>query len=183
MALGSLWHMLTLKTLLNQARNIILFRIRYPWVEIGKEVHCKLSARFWSQNKRIILGDRVGIGYDCLFQCDIRIGNDVLIGAYSGFVNSDDHIYNVVGKTIWESGRGDTGEIVIEEDVWIGYGVTVLTPARIGRGSVVAAGSVVVADVPPYSIVGGVPARVLKMRFTPEQIEVHDTMRRSTRHC
>jgi len=54
---------------------------------------------------------------------------------------------------------------VIESDVWLGYGVIVLTGVTVGRGSVVAAGSVVSRDIPPYSIAAGVPARVIGQRF------------------
>ena len=77
---------------------------------------------------------------------------------------------------MWESGRGDQYDIVVEDDVWIGHGAIILTPARIGRGAIVAAGSVVTKDVPPYAIVGGVPAKLLRMRFTPEQIEEHERL-------
>ena len=64
------------------------------------------------------------------------------------------------------------GDIVIMNDVWIGYGCTVLSGVTIGSGSVIAARSVVTKDVPPYSIVGGNPARVLKYRFNPEMIDL-----------
>jgi len=98
----------------------------------------------------------------------------VLIAACCAFLNRDDHRYDIVGKAIWDSGRGDAHKIVIEDDVWIGHGVIVLSNVTIGRGAVIAAGSVVNKDVPPYGIVGGVPAKVLKMRFTPEQIKEHE---------
>jgi len=62
------------------------------------------------------------------------------------------------------------GDIVIGNDVWIGYGVTILSGVTIGDGAIVAANSCVVKDVPPYSIVGGVPAKVIKYRFDDETI-------------
>lgn len=64
--------------------------------------------------------------------------------------------------------------VVIEDDVWTGANVTILKGVTIGRGSVVAAGAVVTKSWPPYSIIGGVPANVLKMRFTPAEIEKHE---------
>lgn len=62
-------------------------------------------------------------------------------------------------------------EILIGNDVWIGNGVTILPGVKIGDGAVIAAGSIVTKDVPSYSIVGGSPARVIKYRFSDEQIE------------
>jgi acetyltransferase-like isoleucine patch superfamily enzyme len=165
-----------LKGFFNQIRNLCLFKIRYPWVKTGNHIHCKIDAYFWSPNKHIILGSYVGIGVRCIFLCDIEIGTKVLIASDVAFLNSDDHRYDIVGKTIWDSGRGDKYSIVVEDDVWIGHGSIILTPARIGRGSVIAAGSVVNQDVPRYAIVAGVPAKVVKMRFTPEQIEEHEAI-------
>jgi virginiamycin A acetyltransferase len=57
------------------------------------------------------------------------------------------------------------GPIIIEDDVWIGFGSTILSGVRIGKGSVIAAGSVVVKDVEPYSVYGGNPAKLIKYRF------------------
>lgn len=163
-----------IKSVLNQLRNFLIFKIRYPWVKIGDHVHCQLSTFFWSPHKHINLGNYVGIGGRCIFLCDIEIGNKVLIAANVAFLNSDDHRYDIVGKTIWDSGRGDKYKIVIEDDVWIGHGSIILTPARIGRGSIIAAGSVVNKDVPRYAIIAGVPAKVIKMRFSEEQIAEHE---------
>jgi serine acetyltransferase len=63
------------------------------------------------------------------------------------------------------------GDIVVGDDVWIGYGATILSGVHIGQGAVVAAGALVAKDVPPYAIVGGVPAKVIKYRFEPALIE------------
>ena len=63
------------------------------------------------------------------------------------------------------------GDIIVEDDVWIGHGATILSGVRIGQGAVVAAGSVVTKDVPPYAIVGGVPAKVIKYRFSQHIID------------
>ena len=66
--------------------------------------------------------------------------------------------------------------MVIEDGCWIGANVTILKGVTIGRGSVVAAGAVVTRSCPPYSIIGGVPARVIKPRFTAEEIEEHESL-------
>lgn len=58
--------------------------------------------------------------------------------------------------------------------MWVGSNVTILKGVTIGRGSVIAAGAVVTKSCPPYSIIGGVPAKVLKARFTPDEIKEHE---------
>ena len=63
------------------------------------------------------------------------------------------------------------GAIVVGSDVWIGINALVMSGVTIGHGAVVAAAAVVTRDVPPYAVVAGVPARVIKYRFSPEQIE------------
>ena len=73
-------------------------------------------------------------------------------------------------KFIESSYAEESYPIIIENDVWIGYRVTILSGIRIGNGAIVAAGSVVTRDVPPYSIVGGVPARIIRYRFNQEII-------------
>jgi acetyltransferase-like isoleucine patch superfamily enzyme len=63
------------------------------------------------------------------------------------------------------------GDVIIGNDVWVGGGVTIMSGVTIGDGAVIAANSHVVKDVPPYAIVGGNPAKVIRYRFSEEQIE------------
>ncbi len=159
---------------LNHLRNILMFKVRYPWVKKGKGIHCQWSTHFLAPHKHVHLGNDVGIGGSCLIQADVEIGNKVMIASSIAFLNRDEHNYDIVGKAMWDSGKAQKSKIVIEDDVWIGHGAILLAPLRIGRGSIVAAGNLVVRDVPPYAIVAGNPAKLIKMRFTPEQIEEHD---------
>ena len=69
-----------------------------------------------------------------------------------------------------ENAKNDVN-IVIDDDVWIGYGATIMSGVHIGQGAVVAAGAVVTKNVPPYAIVGGVPAKLIKYRFSSNMIE------------
>lgn len=64
------------------------------------------------------------------------------------------------------------GPIVIGDDVWIGYGATILSGVTLGKGCVVGARALVCKDVPPYAVVAGVPARIIKYRFSEETISV-----------
>lgn len=67
-------------------------------------------------------------------------------------------------------------DVIIEEDVWCGTNVTILKGVTIGRGSIIAAGAVVTKDIPPYSIAGGIPAKVIKKRMTDEEITIHESL-------
>lgn len=57
------------------------------------------------------------------------------------------------------------GPIIVDDEVWIGQGATILSGVRIGKGAIIATGAVVTKDVPPYAVAGGVPARIIKYRF------------------
>lgn len=111
----------------------------------------------------------------------IHIGRDSLIGEYNvlrgqgGIAIGDrvytaplvqllavNHLYDDPTRPMVEQGISAQG-IVVEDDVWIGAGAIVTDGVRIGRGAVVAAGAVVTQDVPPRAVVGGVPAKVLKV--------------------
>jgi acetyltransferase-like isoleucine patch superfamily enzyme len=162
-----------IKLLFNRFRNVLLFRFRYPWIVHGKNTHCQWNVIFNSPRRQIRMGDNVGIGYHCLFYADATIGNDVLIAPFCCFLNGDEHLYDIPGTTMWNCPNGSRLGIQIEDDVWIGCGAKILGPVTVHEGSIVAAGSVVTQDVAPYSVVGGVPAKHIKMRFSPEQIQVH----------
>ena len=92
----------------------------------------------------------------------VSIGRDVMFGPRV-LVLPENHVFDDPGRTIKSQGVVRSG-VVVEDDCWIGAGATLLAGVRIGRGSVVAAGAVVRSDVAPMSVVGGVPARLLKTR-------------------
>jgi len=92
----------------------------------------------------------------------IQIGNDVLIGPHCAFYSANHGI--APGEFIRTQPLKTRGGIIVEDDVWLGHGVTVLDGVRIGKGAVVGAGAVVTHDIPAGAIAAGVPARVTKMR-------------------
>lgn len=104
----------------------------------------------------------VGYGTDSDRKGEIRIGNDVRIASHVMMIGAN-HRFDDVNKPIAKQGV-ERRPIVIEDDVWIAGRVNIVAGVTVGRGAVVAAGAVVTKDVPPYSVVAGVPARVIKMR-------------------
>lgn len=106
----------------------------------------------------------------------IKIGNYCSIAANVTLISGSDHrIHNISTfpfkiKCLGEAGceAVSKGDIVIGDDVWIGNGAIILSGVTIGQGAVVAAGAVVTKSVPPYAIVGGNPAGILKYRFKKE---------------
>jgi acetyltransferase-like isoleucine patch superfamily enzyme len=103
-----------------------------------------------------------------------------MLASHVGLISRNAHRYDIVGTSMFQSERGDKGEIVIEDDVWIGFGAIIMSGVRIGRGSIIASGSIVPEDVPPYSIYVPAKGRVIRSRFTPEQIERHECGLRRT---
>jgi len=92
----------------------------------------------------------------------VVIGDDVLIGPNVS-INSADHRYADPTTLIRNQGHR-LGSIVIGNDVWIGANVCIVAGVVVGDGAVVGAGAVVTSDVQPYAVVGGIPARLIKMR-------------------
>lgn len=163
-----------LKHFLNFARNLLLFHVRYPWVQYGKNVHVQWSATFTAPNRKVRIGNNVGIGPHCSIMSDTIIGNDVLIAPHVALLSRYPHRTDLVGTSMFQGPRADRGVIVIEEDVWIGFGAIIFSGVRIGRGSVIAAGAVVLKDVPRYSILLPKQEHTLKPRFSPNEVELHE---------
>ena len=111
---------------------------------------------------KLLIGDGVGISGAVLFAMrHIEIGEKVMIGAGAVVYDNDFHPVGAADRRRNDRSKIGVASVVIEPDVWLGARAMVLKGVRIGRGSVVAAGAVVVKDVPPWSIVAGVPARVV----------------------
>lgn len=130
--------------------------------------------------KNIFLGNNVAIGPNSRFLCTLAkivIGDNVMFGPGVTCITGG-HRTDIIGRymisiTNAEKRPEDDRDIVFEGDNWVGANVTILRGVTIGEGAVIAAGAVVTKDVPPYSIVGGVPAKVIKMRFSEEEIAEH----------
>jgi acetyltransferase-like isoleucine patch superfamily enzyme len=114
--------------------------------------------------EHITVGDNVSFNeYDWIDgNGEIIIGNYVSVGPRVSIV-SFEHGHSDIETPIKRQPK-ELGKVVIEDNVWIGAGATILSNVTIGTGSIIAAGAVVRQDVEPYSIVGGVPAVLLKKR-------------------
>jgi len=112
----------------------------------------------------LIIGNNVGFSPNCFIQVrgKVTIGNNVIFGPGVS-IFSETHNFSDIEKFINEQGETRKG-VVIEDGVWIGAGATILDGVIIGSNSIVAAKSLVNKDVPPYSIVGGIPSKIIKIR-------------------
>lgn len=157
---------------LNMCRSWYQLHIKYPWVSCKGFVrimpHCHIIRR------HIEFGNNVQLGRGTWIITDVKIGNDVLIAGNVILSGKNDHTYNLPGMTLWESPRGSDDMTVIGNDVWIGSNSVILAGVTIGNGAIIAAGSVVAKDIPPYEIWGGNPAKKIKDRFASEEIIIHE---------
>lgn len=111
------------------------------------------------------IGNHVGFAQNCFVEVrgNISIGNDCIFASGVSMA-AENHNFSDVENPIRLQGATRKG-ITIEDDCWVGTNAAILDGVTIGKGCVVAAGAVVNKDVPPYSIVGGVPAKILKSRI------------------
>jgi acetyltransferase-like isoleucine patch superfamily enzyme len=127
-------------------------------VEVGRKTYGVLNVRgFGTKNEHLKIGNYVSISDNVYF----LLGGEHPYKTFSTYpfkkmcLNNEDEAIT-------------KGNIIIEDDVWIGFDCLFLSGVKVGQGAVIAAGSVVTKDVEPYSIVGGVPARFIKYRFDKE---------------
>lgn len=129
-------------------------------VSVGKKTYGCLDVQLDNRKNRLRIGSYCSIAEEVRFLVCADHNTDC-VSTFPFRVHCLGHDMEAVSK----------GDIVVDDDVWIGYRSTILSGVHIGQGAVIAAGSVVTKDVPPYAIVGGVPAKVIKYRFAPEIVE------------
>lgn len=130
-------------------------------VDVGKYTYGAIDILSWgSVGEKLVIGSFVSIADNVRF---ILGGNH-----HPEFFSTYPFKTKVIASTKVES--FSKGPIIIEDDVWIGYGSTILSGVTVSRGAIIAANSVVTRDIPPYAFVAGVPARVKKFRFDDETI-------------
>lgn len=131
-------------------------------IQVGKETYGPLNIIDYNpQNgtSKVIIGS----------YCSIAEGVQFMLGG--GHHTDRISTYPFLNRLYGTEESLDKGNIDISDDVWIGKDVTIMSGISVGQGAVIGTGAVVTKDVPPYAIVGGVPARIIKYRFNKEKIE------------
>ena len=145
--------------------------IKVSFGTCGKDV--VVGRRFRAYGiSNIVAGNDIGLGEENLLMCTrakIHIGDHVMTGPRVTMITGG-HRYDIKGRPMKSIGNDEKLpendlDIVLEGDNWIGANATILKGVTVGQGAVIAAGAVVTKDVLPYSIVAGVPAKMIKMRF------------------
>jgi len=171
------WIGLTIIFFRNVKNRILRNIFKHLFAQCGKNVRFYASDVF--SFSTIYLKDDIYIGRGAKFSArnsHINIGNKVMFGP-NVTIRGGNHNTSVVGAymaDVHSKRETDDQDVIIEDDVWVGSGAIILKGVIIRRGSVVAAGAVVTKSFPPYSIIGGVPAALIKRRFSPTQIVEHE---------
>lgn len=135
---------------------------RCIFAKCGTNVNIERLAWFGSGHN-ICIGNNSGLGVNCNVPSNIIIGNDVMMGP-DCYILGSNHKFDRVDIPMNQQGMSIMSQTIIENDVWIGRGV-LCTPGRhIRTGSIIGAGCVLCKDFPEYSVVGGNPSRLIRLR-------------------
>ncbi len=147
------------------------------WRQGLRSVHPTCYFHFGSRiSKDLVAHEYVFVSYGCEIWPGVSIGAYTLLAPYVAICGGD-HVIDKPGSPIMFAGRPLLYPTTIGRDCWIGLRAVVMTGVTIGDGAVIAAGSVVTKDVPPFEVWGGVPARKLRDRFpNPADRERHEQM-------
>ena len=129
----------------------------------GKNVNIEKGADF-GNGSCLRIGDNSGLGVNCCIPDGSVIGKDVMMGP-NCYIHQRNHAFERTDIPMRLQGYTANKPVIIDDDVWIGRDVTIMVGRHIAKGTIVAANSVVTKDFPPYSIIGGNPAKLIKLRI------------------
>ena len=161
------WHLSIGVPMTEALRGALRSARRFLWRKLMRleSVHSTVLFGGYGDISRDLQADEyVYIGPGCRINPGVRVGRYSMLGPDVQIIGND-HVFDRPGVPIIFSGRPEFRHTDIGKDVWIGAGAIVLCGTTIGDGAVVAAGAIVTRDVDPFTIVAGVPARVVKRRF------------------
>ena len=145
-------------------RSKLSAKLRYFFAKriakLGRNVNIERHAFF---TPLLDIGDNSGIGIDCEVYGPVRIGKNVMMGP-EVVIYTVGHRFDRVDIPMNEQGSTDVSPVIIGDDCWIGRRAIIMPGVNIGNGSIIGAGAVVTKDVPPFTVVGGVPAKIIKKR-------------------
>lgn len=152
----------------NSRYSSIFRKIRNWYICNVLKIMKKHNKNYFEENIYIGNGKQIAIGEYChinenVFIQGATIGNHVMIAPNVSILNSTHNYDNIDLPMIMQGEQKDLNP-TIEDDVWIGRNVVIMPNIKVGRGSVIGSGAVVTKDVEPYSIVGGVPAKLIRKR-------------------
>lgn len=148
----------------------------------GKKIYISRGTKLYGA-QNIFLGTSVSLGENNLLmstRAKIKMGNHIMTGPNVCIITGN-HRTDLVGRYMNTVGNEEKlpendKDVIIEGDNWIGAGAMILSGVKVGFGSIVGGGAVVTKDIPPYAIVGGVPAVVIGYRFNQEEIIEHEKL-------
>lgn len=146
-----------------------MFKLRYNIKGIDTTARI-LKPLFISRD--FVLGRYAFINKGCFIGPKVTCGNYVMFGPYA-IIAGGDHQFDTIGQPMYFSGRQQIHSTNIGNDVWIGAHSCIKAGVTIGDGAIIGMGSVVVKDIPPFAIVAGNPAKIIRMRFDESQGAQH----------
>ncbi len=141
--------------------------VKHIFKKCGKITTMDRNAYFGT-GEEIEIGDYSGIGANCIVPKNTIIGKYVMM-APDVYIIDNNHRFDDIKIPMCFQGKSSNLQTIIEDDCWIGARVMIMPGRRIGKGSIIAAGAVITKDVEPYSVMGGNPAKLIKIRQTVEE--------------
>ena len=135
---------------------------RWLFLKVGKSINIEHGAYF-GKGSEISIGDYSGIGLNARLSGPITIGHHVMMGP-DVMIYTANHQTSDLETPMMMQGDSEAQAVTIGDDVWIGARVIILPGVQIGKGAILAAGSIITKDVPAMTVVGGNPARMIKQR-------------------